>query len=58
MFSALPSNSDIALRSRHVSKVPKADQMMSNQFSDVRGSSVNPRLNSSWPTGNAECIFE
>jgi hypothetical protein len=24
MFSALPSNSDIARRSRHVSKVPKA----------------------------------
>jgi hypothetical protein len=32
MFSALPSNSDIARRSRHVSKVPGTDMALRSIF--------------------------
>src|SRR6266581_2577410 len=31
---------------------------MSNKFPDVRGVSINPGLNYSWPTGPVERIFE
>jgi hypothetical protein len=42
MFSALPSNSDIARRSRHVSNVPKAE--MDNRSMIVVGTMRSPTL--------------